>query len=67
MLQDELGPYASIEECYLRGAQIIKSSAIKFPILSSYSNCTLEDPSKQNKKEKKEKLKGKTIKWNLSH
>ena len=67
ILQDELGPYISIEECYLRGAHIIKVSSIKFPLVSAVSRCTTEDPEKSEKPKKPEnkEFKGERIKWNL--
>ena len=67
VLQDELGPYVSIEECYLRGANIIKASSVKFPLISAVSRCTIEDPEKLKdpEKPKNKEFKGERIKWNL--
>ena len=73
ILQDEVGPYSSIEECYLRGASIIKASSNKFPLVSAVSNCTTEDPEKIEKElkkkkfKKKQEFKGELIKWNRLH
>jgi hypothetical protein len=73
LLQDELGPYASVEECYLRGASIIQASSNKFPLVSAVSKCTTEDPDKIEKElkkkkfEKKQEFKGEQIKWNRLH
>ena len=54
LLQDELGPYVSIEECYLRGASIIKASSTRFPLMSAAANCTEKDPEELLKKKKAE-------------
>ena len=70
ILQDEVGPYSSIEECYLRGASIIQASSNKFPLRSAVANCTEKDPEellKKKKFKKRKEFKGELIKWNRLH
>jgi len=73
LLQDELGPYTTVEECYIRGANIIQSSSNQFPLVSAVSKCTIEDPDKIEKELKKKKFKkkkefkGSQTTWNHLH
>ena len=51
-VEDEIGPYKTAEECWLRGSVIIKDVSLKFPLVSSQSICSTQPPSIIFKKEK---------------
>ena len=49
--EDELGPYNTTAECYLRGAEMIALISHKFPISAATASCVLKQ--KQDKVEEK--------------
>jgi len=51
-VEDEIGPYKTAVECWLRGSAIVKDVSLKFPLVSFQSACSTEPPSIIFKKEK---------------
>ncbi len=41
--EDELGPYNTTAECYLRGAEMIALISRKFPISAATANCVQKE------------------------
>ncbi len=41
--EDELGPYNTTAECYLRGAEMIALISYKFPITAATANCVQKE------------------------
>ena len=51
-VEDEIGPYKTAEECWLRGSTIIKDVASRFPLVTLQSVCSTKSPGLIFKKEK---------------
>ena len=41
-VDDTLGPYKTKAACFLRGAELVAKTSIKFPVLSAQTGCSIE-------------------------
>jgi hypothetical protein len=58
-VDDRLGPYQTAEECYLRGAQLIRDITILTPVIQASANCSPKAPAELFEDDPKKKQKTK--------
>ena len=60
-VDDRLGPYKTAEECYIRGAELVRDITVLTPVVQASANCSPKSPKElfENDPKKKEETKEK--------